>query len=38
MVLMQAVNAKNSWLSIRMNAKGTGLDKNVVHRILSDHL
>jgi hypothetical protein len=36
--VVRAVKAKDRRLSVRMNAEETGLDKNAVHRILTDHL
>jgi len=36
--VVQAVMAKDHRLSVRMIAEETGLDKNAVHRILTDHL
>ena len=36
--VVRAVMAKDRRLSIRMIAEETGLDKNAVHRILTDHL
>jgi len=38
MEVVRAVMAKDRRLSVRMIAKETGLDKNAVHRILTDHL
>jgi len=35
--LVRAVMAKDRRLSVRMIAEETGLDKNAVHRILTDH-
>ena len=35
---MRAVMAKDRRLSVRMIAEETGLNKNVVHRILTEHL
>jgi len=36
--VVRAVVAKDRRLSVRMIAEETGLDKNAVHRILTDHL
>ena len=36
--VVRAVTAKDRRLSVRMIAEETGLDKNAVHRILTDHL
>jgi DNA-binding IclR family transcriptional regulator len=36
--VVRAVMAKDRRLSIRMIAEGMGLDKNAVHRILTEHL
>ena len=36
--MVRAVVAKDRRLSARMTAEETGLDKNAVHRILTDHL
>jgi len=36
--MVRAVMAKDRRLSVRMIAEGTGLDKNAIHRILTDHL
>ena len=36
--LVQAVMAKDRRLSVRMIAEETGLDKNAVHRIITEHL
>jgi len=36
--VVQAVMVKDRRLSVRMTAEETGLDKNAVHRILTDHL
>jgi len=36
--VVRAVMAKDHQLSVRMTAEETGLDKNAVHRILTDHL
>ena len=36
--VVRAVMAKDHRLSVRMTAEETGLDKNAVHRILTDHL
>ena len=36
--MVRAVMAKDRRLSVRMIAEETGLDKNAVHRILTDHL
>jgi len=36
--VVRAVTAKDSRLSVRMIAEETGLNKNVVHRILTEHL
>jgi len=38
MEVVQAVMAKDHRLSARMIAEETDLDKNAVHRILTDHL
>ena len=38
MEVVRAVMAKDRRLSVRMTAEETGLDKNAVHRILTDHL
>ena len=35
---MRAVMAKDCQLSVRMIAEEMGLDKNAVHRIVTDHL
>ena len=37
-VVVWAVMAKDRWMSVRMIEEETGLDKNAVHRILTDHL
>jgi transposase len=36
--VVQAVMAKDRRLSVRLIAEDVGLDKNAVHRILTDHL
>jgi len=36
--VVQAVMAKDRLLSVRMIAEETGLNKNAVHRILTEHL
>ena len=36
--VVRAVMVKDRRLRIRMIAEGTGLDRNAVHRILTDHL
>jgi len=36
--VVRAVMAKNRRLSVRMIAEETGLNKNAVHRILTEHL
>jgi len=36
--VVQAVMVKDHRLSVRMTVEETGLDKNAVHRILTDHL
>jgi len=36
--VVRAVMAKDRRLSVRMTAEETGLDKNAIHRILTDHL
>jgi hypothetical protein len=36
--MVLAVMAKDRRLSVRMNAEEMGLNKNVVHRIQTDHL
>jgi len=36
--VVRAVMAKGRRLSVRMNAEETGLDKNALHRILTDRL
>jgi len=36
--VVRAVMAKDRRLSVRMTAEESGLDKNAVHRILTDHL
>ena len=36
--VVRAVMAKDHRLSVRMTAEEMGLDKNAVHRILTDHL
>ena len=36
--VVRAVIVKDRRLSVRMIAEETGLDKNAVHRILTDHL
>ena len=38
MEVVQAVMAKDHRLSVRMIAEKTSLNKNAVHRILTDHL
>ena len=36
--MVRAVMAKDHRLSVRMTAEETGLNKNAVHRILTEHL
>ena len=38
MEVVRIVMIKDRHLSVRINAEETGLDKNAVHRILTDHL
>jgi len=36
--VVRAVMAKDRRMNVRMTAEETGLDKNAVHKILTDHL